>query len=93
MEIWQRKAKLEIVMDEKGIRTEIKGNPADAMLLAKIALQQTEKALKKCPRLSDEEALSLMDEVVESWRTEACYGREIAAVRGAMKMIEILARR
>lgn len=41
------KAKLEIVMDEKGIRTEIKGNPADAMLLAKIALQQTEKALKK----------------------------------------------
>lgn len=84
------KAKLEVVMDEKGIRTEIKGNPADAMLLAKIALQQTEKALKKCPRLSDEEALSLMDEVVESYQVEAHYGKEVADIRAMMQIIKHL---
>lgn len=84
------KAKLEIVMDEKGIRTEIKGNPADAMLLAKIALQQIEKALKKCPRLSDEEALSLMDEVVESYQVEAHYGKEVADLRAMMQIMKHL---
>ena len=80
------KAKLEIVMDEKGIRAEIKGNQADVMLLAKIALQQTEKALKKCPRLSDEEALSL----VESYQVEAHYGKEVADLRAMMQIMKHL---
>lgn len=84
------KAKLEILMDEKGVRAEIKGNPADAMLLAKIALQQTEKSLKKCPRLSDEEALRLMDEVVESYQVEAHYGKEVADIRAMMQIMKYL---
>lgn len=84
------KAKLEIVMDEKGVRAEIKGNPADAMLLAKIALQQTEKALKKCPRLGDEEVLGLMDEVVESYQVEAHYGKEVADLRTMIKLSKYL---
>lgn len=84
------KAKLEIIMDEKRIRAEIKGNPADAMLLAKIALQQTEKALKKCSGLSDEEALSLMDEVVESYQVEAHYGKEAADLRAVMQIVKHL---
>lgn len=87
------KAKLEIVMENKEIRAEIKGEPVEVMFLAKKALQEAEKELRKSTGLSGEEVLELMDEVVESWRTEACYGREIAAVRGAMKMMEILARR
>lgn len=84
------KAKLVVEMNEAGIRTEIKGNPADVMLLAKIALQQTEKALKKCPKLSDEEALSLMDEVVESYQVEAHYGKEVADLRAMMQIIKHL---
>lgn len=84
------KAKLEIAMDEKGVRAEIKGNPEDAMLLAKIALQQTEKALKKCPKLSDEEALSLMDEVVESYKVEAHYGKEVADLRSMIQIMKYL---
>ena len=84
------RAKLEIVMEEKGIRAEIKGNPADVMLLANIALQQTEKALKKCSRLSDEDALRLMDEVVESYQVEAHYGKEVADLRTMMQIIKHL---
>lgn len=84
------RAKLEIVMGDEGIRTGIKGDPADVMFLAKIALQQTEKALKKCPKLSDEEALSLMDEVVESYQVEAHYGKEVASLRAMMQIIKHL---
>ena len=86
----EEKAKLEIVMDEKEVRAEIKGNPADVMLLAKIALQKAEKALKKCPGLSDEEALGLMDEVVESYQVEAHYGKEIADLRAMVQLIKHL---
>lgn len=82
------KAKLEIVMDEREIRAEIKGNPADAMLLAKVALQQTEKALSKCPGICKEEALKLMDEVVESYQVEAHYGKEVADIRAIMQIIK-----
>lgn len=83
-------AKLEIVMDDKEIRTEIKGDPVDLMLLAKSALDETQKALKKFPELTDKEALRLMDEVVESYRVEAHYGKESSTIRNIMQTIKFL---
>ena len=41
------KAKLEIVMENKEIRAEIKGEPVEVMFLAKKALQEAEKELRK----------------------------------------------
>lgn len=84
------RAKLVVEMNDTGIRTEIKGKPVDVMLLAKIALQQTEKTLKKCPKISDEEALSLMDVLVESYQVEAHYGKEAAQLRAMMQIIKHL---
>lgn len=81
------RAKLMVVMDDKGIHAEIKGNPADVMFVANIALKQTEKALRKCPGLTDEEILSLMDEVVESYQVEAHYGKEVADLRSMMQIL------
>lgn len=82
------KAKLKIVLDENGIHTEIMGKPADMMFLANMALQETEKALKKCPVISDEDALSLMDEVVESYQIQAHYGKDVADLRAIMQIIK-----
>lgn len=84
------KAKLEIVMDENGIHTEIKGKPEDMMFLAHTALQETKNALEKCPKLSKEDVLSLMDEVIESFQVEAYCGKEIADIRAMMKLIKHL---
>lgn len=83
-----KEAKLLIVMDGKGIRTEISGSPADVMFMAERASTSSREALEKVEPISHEDAVKLMDEVIESYRTEALHGPEAAAFRAFMEFLK-----
>lgn len=83
-----KEAKLLVVMDEKGIRTEIQGAPEDVMFMAERALTASREALEGLKPISHEDAINLMDTAIESYRTEAKYGPEVAAARAFMEFLK-----
>ena len=83
-----KEAKLLVVLDEKGIHTEIHGKPEDVMFMAEQALTKAREALESLKPISHEDAMNLMDKVIESYQTEAKYGPEVAAVRSFMEFIK-----
>lgn len=86
------KAKLLIISDEKGIRTEIEGTPADVMCLVKIALEKGNATLQKCPCISKEDANDLIDEVIEDYQTETKMGAGAAMLRRIAKIAKNMKR-
>ena len=84
------KAKLLIIADERGFRTEIEGTPSDVMCLVKEALEKGNAALQKHPCISKKDADDLIDEVIEDYHTETKMGEEAAVLRRITKMAKIL---
>lgn len=83
-----KEAKLLVVLDEKGIHTEVKGSAPDVMFMAETALKASRKALEKVEPISHEDAVRLIDEVIKSYKTEAEYGPEVAAARAFMEFLK-----
>lgn len=82
-----KETKLLVVLDEKGIHTEIHGAPEDVMFMAEKALTASRKALESLKTISHEDAINLMDAAIESYQTEAKYGPEAAAVRAFIEFL------
>lgn len=83
-----KEAKLLVVLDEKGIRTEIKGSVLDVMFMADRALTECRTAMEKVKPISHEDAIRLMDEVIKSYRTEAKFGPEAAKAMAFMEFLK-----
>lgn len=62
-------------------RVEIVGNTVDIMCMSGDLLSASLKALEQHPDISHEDAVKLMDEVVEAYQTEDHFGKEVAKAR------------
>ena len=78
-----KEAKLLVVLDEKGIHTEVHGAPEDVMK----ALTASREALESLKPISHEDAMKLIDTAIESYQTEAKYGPEVAAARAFVEFL------
>lgn len=83
-----KEAKLLVVLDEKGIHTEVKGTASDIMFMAESALTASREALEKVKPVSHEDAMKLIDTAIESYQVEAKYGPEVAAARAFMEILK-----
>lgn len=83
-----KETKLLVVLDEKGIHTEVRGKVPDIMLMAEIVLTRVRQTLEEQAPMSHEEAMKLMDAVIENYNTEAKYGPEVAAARAFMEILK-----
>lgn len=83
-----KEAKLLVVLDEKGIHTEVHGAPEDVMFMAEMALTASREVLESLKPISHEDAMNLMDTAIESYQTEAKYGPEVAKARAFMEFIK-----
>lgn len=81
------KAKLLVVLNEKGIHTEVKGEASDVMFLAERALTASREALESIKPISHEDAVKLMNEAIKSYQTEAEFGPEVAAARAFVEFL------
>lgn len=84
----EKEAKLLVVLDEKGIRTEIKGSVPDVMFMTERALTECRMAMEKVKPISHEDAIRLMDEVIKSYQTEAKFGPEVATEMAFMEFLK-----
>jgi len=84
----ERETKLVVVMDEKGIRTEVKGSPPDVMFMAERALTASREALEEVETIGHEGAIKLMNEAIKSYQTEAEFGREAAVIRAFAEFLK-----
>lgn len=82
-----KETKLLVVLDEKGIHTEVKGTASDVMFMAERALTASREALEKVKPVSHEDAMKLIDTTIESYQTESKYGPEVAAVRAFIEFL------
>lgn len=72
---------LSVVIDGEEERIEIAGSTVDIMLMANDMLSACLKGLEKHPEIRHEDAVKLMDEVVETYQVEAHHGKEAAKAR------------
>ena len=82
-----KEAKLLVILDEKGIHTEVHGAPEDVMFMAERALTASREALESLKPISHEDAMKLIDTAIESYQTEAEYGPEVAAARAFVEFL------
>lgn len=80
-------ARLLVVMDEKGIRAEVEEKPHEVMVMAERALTASIQGLESVPDISHEDALSLMDAPIKTYKDKAMYGEKVAE---AMMFVEFL---
>lgn len=83
-----KEAKLLVVLDEKGVRTEVHGAPEDVMFMAERALTASREALESLKPISHEDAMNLMDTAIESYQTEAKHGPEVAAAKAFLEFLK-----
>lgn len=69
-------------------RVEIAGSPVDIMCMAGDLLSASLEALERHPDISHEDAMKLMDEVVESYQVEAHHGKEAAKARALVQFFK-----
>ena len=79
---------LSVVIDGEEERIEIAGSPVDIMSMANDMLSACLKGLEKHPEISHEDAVNLMDEVVESYQVEAHHGKEAAKARAILQFFK-----
>jgi len=85
----EQKKMLLVELDEKGIHTEVKGSPVDIMCMATEALKISKEALEKHPNICPKMSVKLMDNVVDTYQTEAHYGKEVAAFKAFLNYLNL----
>ena len=83
-------AKIIIELKDGGVHAEVTGTAPGIMLAAGIALSQCRKALEEHKQLSRGDTIDLMEEVIESYRVEAAFGKKAATDRAICKALSAL---
>lgn len=79
---------LSVEMENGQKKVEIAGTPVDIMCMATDLLSACLEGLEKCPQMSHEDAVKLMDEVVDGYKVEAHFGKEAAKERALLQFLK-----
>jgi len=85
----EQKKMLLVEMDEKGIHTKVTGVPVDIMCMATEALKASKEALEKHPAICPKMSVKLMDNVVDTYQTEAHFGKEVAEFKAFLNCLNL----
>ena len=83
-----QKRVLSVEVEGENKKVEIAGTPVDIMCMATDLLSACLEGLEKHPQISHEDAVNLMDEVVEAYKVEAHFGKEAARERAFFEFLK-----